>query len=178
MFDFSNKTVRQGKISNNLEKHGDEDVKAFDIPITCLLDGNELDELCGGGTAKRFFQKANGVDEPAAVFKHCEPLSFKDDFEGANVTLLIEGEGEFSYENTRVSKIELEPAIGGLTTVTFSLRVRPDDADECFALLENQNRELKLTISDAKIAKKKSGRQQDLPLGDKEAEASAASTTH
>lgn len=174
MFDFSDKTVRQGKISNNLEKHGDEDVKAFDIPITCMLDVTELDELCGAGTAKRFFEKVKGVDEPAAVFKRCDALSFKDDFDGASVSLEMEGEGELEYEDARISKIDLEPAVGGLTTVSFSLRVRPDDADECFMLLQNQNRELKLTISDAKIAKKKSAKQQDLPLGDKEPDEQAA----
>lgn len=165
MFNFGSKSARMGRISSNLEKHGEEFVKAFDIPLTVMLAAEEVDDLVGAGAAKAFFVQKDGVKELAALSTHSAPFTFDENFDQATIDLRLAGDAELQYAECKVSNLVLTPKVGGLTETKFSVRVRPD-GDECLALLEQQMREVHIAISNSKVALKKSPKQAELNLGE------------
>lgn len=164
MLTLTNKRATIGVINNRVEKHGDEDVTAFDIPVDLLLDPKELDALVGNHTHRSLFDKKGDVYEPN--FPRFDGFSLKDDFEGATVTLVLgmTDHASIEFEDCRLKSIELSPQVGGETAMSFKLQVRPEPRDYV-KLIESQNSELKISLGDARVAEKAKSKQQDLALG-------------
>lgn len=144
-----------GKIANNIENHGEEEVTAFDIPVTgILMDRPQINALLGESTADRvlFNTKRGGGVEPS--LKCFAPFVLKDSYDGATVSFKF-GEGakdQFTLKDCKVKGVTLEPQNGGNTVIDLKLRVRPENDKQILALLGHQNRECTLTIAEAKVA--------------------------
>jgi hypothetical protein len=172
------KLCRLGKISNNLERHGEDYVTAFTIPVTeLMLSKSELnafmrDKLCWNSwydTAKR-----NSAAEPCAWWGG-ESFYVGDSYEADKGSITVSGEKELEFESTgdpkeddyraamTISKIKLTPQVGGLTELCASLYLRPGIGKTNLVLQDHQHREVKLTLIDAKVAERQK-RQPELPM--------------
>lgn len=164
MFDLAKKHCNMGIINNRVEKHGGTDVTAFDIPLSLLLDPEELNTLLGDKYKHRALFDTKG-DVATPMFPEFSGFSLKNDLEGATVTLhLGVGDYEIEFEDCNLKGIVLSPVHGGETETSFKLQCNPQNK-HITKLLDAQNTELKVTIADAKVAEKRSRKQRELPLG-------------
>jgi len=156
--------AQMGKISNNLEKHGEDDVTAFDIPVSGItLTGEEVNALIEDPYGDRWlFNTVKDLREPnVAKFK---PLEMLDSFEDATIVLTVPRGASYTFAGAKIKSITLDPQRGGETLVSFSVRVRPENDDQIVDLIDSQNREVKIDIADAKVMMKGGRKQQELPL--------------
>jgi len=160
-FELAAKRCTLGIINNRIEKNGDQDVTAFDLPITLLLDPDELNALLGDKYKHRaLFETKNGVSHP--MFPEFESFALKEDRQG-DVTLHLAGETEVEYEDVRLKSLTLSPVAGGETELRCKVQVLPQ-TKHITKLINAQNCELKISVADTKIAAKNRSKQQDLPL--------------
>jgi len=155
--------AQMGKLSNNLENHGEEEVTAFDIPISGIaLTGEEFNALLEDPYADRwlFTDKADLRESNVTRFK---PLELIDTFDDALVQMTI-NEQQFKFAGARIKGVTFEARRGGDVMLSFDVRVRPENDKEILALIGFQNREIKIDVQDAKIAVKGGRKQQELPL--------------
>lgn len=164
MLDLDSKHAQVGVINNRIEKHGDKDVTAFDIPLTVLLDPKELNNLLDDPYKHRALFDTKG-DVATPMFPEFSEFAMKHDLEGATVTLHIGHSGfEIEYKDSCLKGLVLAPLHGGETQLTFKLQCNPL-TKHIVKLLDAQNTEIKLSVADAKIAEKKKRKQRELPLG-------------
>lgn len=161
---LSDEHARMGKISNNLETHGEEEVTAFAITYELMLPEEQLDGFMG----KYFHRSLYNTDKtnlqvPVDGFRRCKPLELEEVYEGVTVTI-GDSTSEVEFKDCRASKFVLEPQVGGLTKLKVQVYLRPGIGDENLWLQEIQHTEVSITIADGKIAKKKNPAQQSLPL--------------
>lgn len=167
MLDIRDEHCRLGKISNNLEKNGEDgdEVTGFTIPITELqLGAEEINAFMEEPYADRwmFNTRARGTKEP--VSEKIKPFALKEDFDDATITLTVSGDREIELQGCKVKDVTLEPMKGGAVHVNCRIYVRPGLGKENLLLQEHQNREVRITIADAKVATKKKSGQKDLDL--------------
>lgn len=165
MLTLTDQHCTMGKIANNLEKHGDDDVTAFDIPIALVLHKEQYNVLNADQYSDRaFFNTVRGVEEPADWTRSVTwPLRHAHRYEGASITFVLSDSKEYAFEDCIVDKIQWEPKTGGVLDVTMQVRVRPGSDKQILALMHHQNRPVKVSIAEARIALKR-GLQRDLPL--------------
>jgi hypothetical protein len=181
MLDLDNKHAQVGVINNRIEKHGDKDVTAFDIPLTVLLDPKELNNLLDDPYKHRALFETKG-DVATPMFPEFSEFAMKHDLEGATVTLHIGHSGfEIEYKDSCLKGLVLAPLHGGETQLDFKLQCNPQ-TKHIVKLLDAQNTEIKLSVADAKVAEKKKRKQRELPLGpdpkaDQDDEGGDSSTT-
>lgn len=170
MISLIDKLTRLGKISNNLELHGDEEVTAFQIPVEgVMLDAKELCALLEDKFAHQLiFNDKRGLKEPTDALRKLDALKLKDNFEGATVIMTLTGDRELEFDECNLKELTLEPQVGGLTALAFKVYLRPGIGANNLLLQEHQHREVKLTITNATVAMKAKSRQQDLPLSNGE----------
>jgi len=175
---LTGKTCRLGKISNNLERHGDEHVTAFTIPITdVMLTKTELIALMRDASVHESWYA------PATKTQAAEPrpwwngerFKISETFEADAAALVLLGDREIEFESTGdpkdddyrpaavISKITLTPHAGGLTELCASLYVRPGIGKTNLTLQTAQHSEAKLTITGARVAERDKAQPQ-LPL--------------
>lgn len=176
MLNITETHATMGKLSNNLEKHGEEDVTAFDIPIDGItLRAEQVNALVEDPYADRWlFNDAKDVKEPnLAKF---EPLVMSDAFEGALVSLTMSTGQLHTFADCKIKGVTLQPRRGGDTLVGFSLRLRPENEQQILDLIDHQNATIKIDVQEAKVALKGGRKQQELPLqqGDDSGEAESA----
>lgn len=160
--------AQMGKISNNLEKHGEEDVTAFSVPLQIGLPEEQLDALMGKYFHRSLYNRKGEVWEIVDGFRRCEPIVLTDTYEGLNAALVFPGDDDgLKFAECKLRKLVLEPKHGGITQLTCSLYLRPGLGDENLVLQEHQRRAVSITISGGKIALKKNPGQPDLPFGSK-----------
>lgn len=172
MLKLDNVICRLGKIANNLERHGDEDVPEFNIPVSgVLLNAKQLNEFMADPHCDRaWFNTKGSLKEPMPWWKRGS-FSVKESLEANACTIKVSGDVEITFEvekelpACRISKISLEPQVGGMTELCFQLQVRPGINKNNLLLQEHQNREVRLTISKSHVALKR-GTQQNLALDD------------
>lgn len=154
-----------GKISNNLECHGEQEITEFSIPITgIMLTAQEVNAFLEDPYADRsFFNNKRELQEPMPWCSKTS-ITLNDRYDGAIATITVSGDQEIEFKDARLNKITLTPKLGGLTQMDFQLQIAPGLGRENLLLQEHQNREIVLCIADAKIALKKKGRQKELPL--------------
>lgn len=157
---------RLGKIGNDLEHHGDDQVTAFNVPVTTELSAAALDALLEDRYfSRRLFDEGNGRGRPTAPgdgFRKLKPLELRDAFEEVRVELVVRGKTVLTFEGCKVSKISLEPCLGGTTECSFSIHLRPATDKEILQLLHHQHREVEITMAGGKVVASK--RQAELPL--------------
>ena len=164
MLSLQKKRAQMGVINNRIEKHGDQDVTAFDIPIEMLLDPEELNDLLGDKYAHRaLFDTKGNVATP--MLPMLAAMSLTHDLDEATVTLHLAGGTELEYEKVRLKGLRIEPVHGGETGLTFKLQIRPK-TPQYAKLINAQVSEIQLTIADAKVAEKGKDKQQQLDLGE------------
>jgi hypothetical protein len=150
-----------GKVANNIEYRGDEEVTAFDIPVSgILLDLEQVKTLLDDPYADRwlFNETKSGAIEP--VTRALEPRVLKDAFEGAKVCFHI-GKAEFTLTDCKIQGVTLDPENGGNTKVNLKLRVRPESDKQILLFMGHQNREVSLEIAEAKVSLKGNKKQLD-----------------
>lgn len=158
--------ARLGKLSNNLETHGEDDrVPGFTFPVDGEIDREQLDELMGKGFASRVFDK-NG--NPAAGFTNCAPLAHRWVWAKVHADLIGEegGPSDLEFDDCRVKDLALEFHQGAMTQVHFSLYLHPGLGDANLALQRYQRCELgELVLHGGERQLKASDRQGALALG-------------
>ena len=164
--ELTKKRCVMGVINNRIEKHGDQDVTAFDIPIDLLLDPKELIAFLGPYVQRALYNTTkDGVAEPMVPEVESYPL--KDDLECKAVTLAI-GHGssdyEVEFEDARLKSLTLFLQRGGETQLKFKLQIRPQNK-HVLKLLDSQNCEIKISTGETKIAEKAKRAQGELELG-------------
>lgn len=165
MLNIDSQLARMGKIHNDIEHHGEDEKKAFDIPLTLALDSEQLRAMTGAKFLDRIlFNHRGEVIEPNEDFLLFKGRALRVAYVEASVTLELSGGMKYSYEGVSIDDIEVEPKFGGLTETKLWIRVRPSNQKEIFLLLDHQHRDVRLSIADAKLAEKKRANQQDLPL--------------
>jgi hypothetical protein len=171
MLTLSSSTCRLGKIANNLEHHGDDDVTAFDVPVIVELSDKQLNNLVDDKQFAERVYESPGRGKPripVAGFNHLKSLELSDAFDEVIVQLIMGGKFELNFEDCRLSKIKLDLGMAANTECRFSIRLRPKTDKEILQLLHYQNREVEISTSGGKVSVDK--RQQDLPLGGDESE--------
>lgn len=187
-FELDSLEVKLGKISNNIEMHGTEEVIAYDVPFEGLVPPKQLEGLLGEYCDRTMFNTKAELVEPSELFKHTAmPLSYDESLTAKHVRLVLSdnvardfgGETEDDEGNSRaqlcpISKLRYEPKPGGLVWIAGSIRLRPSDEAESWALLQHQHRSAKLSVSETAIALKKGAKQQELALSSPEQPSAAA----
>jgi len=164
MLSLQKKRAQMGVINNRIEKHGDQDVTAFDIPIEMLLDPEELNDLLGDKYAHRaLFDTKGNVATP--MLPMLAAMSLTHDLDEATVTLHLAGGTELEYEDVRLKGLRIAPIHGGETELTFKLQILPK-TPQYAKLINAQVSEIQLSLADAKVAEKRKDKQQQLDLGE------------
>lgn len=183
MFSLTDEHARLGKISNNLERHGDEDtVTGFTLPLKLRIDRNQLLELMGAE-----FNAAAWLGSSEAVpwIRRVLPLALEGETYAEVKSAIIVGGNlepahgkELLFENCRVSQIKIVAlAPGGITEIHCHLYVRPGIGSENLLLQEYQEREVAVQMTSGKLRVKADKAQQDLPLNDPSNPPTATSTS-
>jgi hypothetical protein len=125
-------------INVRTEKHGEENVPAVDIPFTDIfLDKEEFNGLLQDeGAHDAFFTEERGKQiEPR--FQGIAAISLSDKFTGARVTFTRNGADaeNIVLKPAKISKVKLEPQIGGLTLISFTVQGNPSDYTDVLGLL-------------------------------------------
>jgi hypothetical protein len=153
MLELRKSTCRFGKFSNNLDKHGDDDLTAFDVPVVLELTADELNALTDDKLfSHRLFDSAHEGRPitPGDGFSKIAPLKFRDAFEETQVDLALSGKTQMHFPSCRITKITLEPRLGGTTECSFSVHLKPASDKEILLLLHHQKREVVISISGGK----------------------------
>lgn len=156
---------RIGKMSNNLEKHGEDDVPGHTYPVSGEIDSTQLDDLMGKGFAKRIFTETGA---PAPGFANCAPLAHQWRWAKVHADWIGEEGGPALFELTdcAVKDLTLEFHEGRMTVVKFSLYLHPEFGDVNTGLQKWQRQELgELVLDGGERQLKVSDRQAKLPLG-------------
>lgn len=154
---------KPGKISNNLEKHGDDEVVVFAIPISAVVDEATANAIAGDPYFTRsIFNDNKGFLEPMSW--HRQPIAFPEKYEGAVATFRLMSDEDLEFSDARIQGIEALGQPGGMVRVDFQLQVQPGLDRENLLLQETQHHEIRLSIFDAKVALKKNAKQRNLEL--------------
>ncbi|MEP7314259.1 MAG: hypothetical protein ABI859_16870 [Pseudomonadota bacterium] len=166
MLNIALTTAHMGKLANNIEHHGAEDKNAFDLPISEIeLSLEQLRQLFDDAHADVALYNTTRTGDVEPYLPIMNPHPIHGDFKDA-VALFNIGGLEFTLQGCKISKLELELQRGGVSKLSFTLRVRPEKDKQFLAFLGHQNRTIKLDIQDAKLAEKGGREQPSLFDGD------------
>src|SRR5579862_9551402 len=162
MLTLKKQRAEMGVINNRLERHGDQDVTAFDMPLSTLLDPDQFDACLGKGAHDRLYRK-EGRSYKVAI-EEIETIPLRHDLEGAAVTLHFD-KSDIEFEKATLKDPTLELIDGGETQLRFKLQVRPENK-HLTRLLDAQRTDFNISIDDAKIIEEKAKQAQGkLELG-------------
>lgn len=145
---ITRRTATMGSgINTRTEKHGDEDILAFDIPIKGVpLTQEDLEEVTLNKSAyKLLYRKVrNRPDEPVwgQLF---QPLAMNAKVKGANVTLYV-GRKALKLIDVNLAKVRIEIVSGGISLLHFQIQCKPALDDTLEALFEKVNKPIDLAI--------------------------------
>lgn len=162
-FSLSKRTGKIGpSINTRTEKHGDDDVPGIDIPVSgILLDAGELAVLLQDGAAhESFFTNARSKHPEPRFLDVLPVLNLQGKFEDAKVTLAAGRNQAVILKPAKVSKIRLEPQVGGLTAMSCTVQGNPDDHTDVLDML---NKSCTIAILNAKLEDRDD--EPELPLG-------------
>jgi hypothetical protein len=166
MFAINRATCTMGKISNNLETHGDEDVPAWTIPLVgILIDAHTLEELLHDCHASEGFFKRNadGQLEPRPWVTYAEPIALTEAYDGLATSIKF-GDELIEFDRCRLKDLTLGRFFPGAAQLDCKLQLYPGLDHANLVLQAMQNHPIVLTIESAKVAAKKKLKQQELPL--------------
>ncbi len=164
-FALTDEHAQLGKISNNLEKHGEDDlITGFTLPLRLRIDRNQLVELMGEDFDKAVWAADGSCADWA---RRVLPLELDGEVYVEVAAALSLGGRELEFTDSRVTKLQmLAFAPGGITELKCHLYLRPGIGDENLLLQEYQEQEISVSISSGKLRVKSDKVQQQLPLGD------------
>lgn len=118
-------------INSRTQKHGDENVPAFDIPLTAImLTQEELNTLMNEPltSVAWFNDRKDGLAEP--LFKNIKHFSLTDTYEASSVTIGVGlKEQLFTLEDCKLVKLKLSPCVGGLTELKLTVQAKIDETN-------------------------------------------------
>lgn len=152
-------------INTRTEKHGEEDVPGLDIPLSGIMLTRE--ELCvvlqDEAAFDSLFTTSRGSQhEPR--FQNIKALQMDSKLEDAKVTLVLDDDAPLIFKPAKISKITLEPQIGGLTAMSCTVQGNPSDHLDVIGML---NSKCRVTILNAKMGEKPEG-EPELPMEHKD----------
>lgn len=152
-------------INTRVEKHGDNDVTALDIPLSGIsLAAAELNALLlePGAHDALFERNGSGFDPRIAALG---TLRLKNKIEGANVSIHV-GLGKDSLElvDCKLARVQLDPQPGGRTDLSVQVQCTPTIDKHVTKLLEHLGADVEV-----EIVVDGYGDQQALPLDKDEA---------
>jgi hypothetical protein len=132
------------------EKHGKDGVQlCIDISVRGYhIDEGELDHILGAKAWASLFNAANGKGKPAEpFFRNIAPIVCSDEFEGCDAKFSLGlTDAAIEFEDAFISKIVLEPQIGGLTLMNFTVSVEIEDEGDVASLLRCMGDESTVSI--------------------------------
>ncbi len=133
-------TKRQGKIGKSVntrtEMHGKDEIPGQDIPLSgIILSAEELCVLCDESTAVEGLFRVE-EDQYVPRFLAVSRLPIEHKFENATVKL-SGGVPSTTYKNGKIKSIWLKPLGGGLTEMSCTLQVNPENGDPSAQMLIN-----------------------------------------
>lgn len=160
--------ARMGKISNNLELHGEAQsvITGFTLPLELQVPRSQLVVLMGEDFDRAVWTiDATGMIVGVDWARRLLPLALEGETYVGVAAMLILGGRELEFADSRVSKIELLAfGNGGITHVKLHLYVRPGIGSENLLLQEYQEHEVAVSMSSGKLRVKADKAQQQLPL--------------
>ncbi len=126
-------TKRPAKIGKSVntrtEMHGKDEVPGQDIPLFgIVLNVEELCAVTDEETAGTGFFKMDG-DQYVPRILALDPQTLGHKFANATVKLSGGGLPVTTYKNAKIKGIVLEPQTGGMTLMSCTLQVNPDNGD-------------------------------------------------
>ena len=160
--------AKMGKISNNLEKHGEAEanITGFTIPLELQVPRPQLAELMGDVFDRSVWTlNSTGMLVGVDWARRLLPLALVDEVYVGVAAVLGLGGRELEYTDSRVSRIELLAfGNGGITHVKAHLYLRPGIGSENLLLQEYQEHEVAVMLSAGKLRVKADKAQAELPL--------------
>lgn len=160
--------ARLGKISNNLELHGEAQsvITGFTLPIELQVPRPQLVQLMGEEFDRAVWRlDAAGMVTGTDWARRLLPLSLTGETYVGVAAALGLGGRELEFADCQWSKIELLAfGNGGITHVKGHLYVRPGIGSENLLLQEFQEHEIAASISSGKLRVKADKAQQQLAL--------------
>jgi hypothetical protein len=152
------------------EKHGKDGVQlCIDVSVRGFhIDESELNHLLGDKAFNALFVTANGKGKPAEpMFRNIAPIVCHDEFEGCDAVFSLGLTGEtVEYDDAFISRIVLEPQVGGLTLMNFTVSVEIEDENDVAQLLRCMGDESTVSIFlGGKHVPKDAKAQQSLDIG-------------
>lgn len=146
-------TKRPAKIGKSVntrtEMHGTDEVPGLDIPITgMLLNDVELGLVNDDPeTYQRWYRtdKALGV---VPAFPAVEVIHIEHKFENASVRMTGSSIDDATFGNAKIKSIRFARQIGGLTMMSFTLQVNPENGIDVPKLL---NAKISIGIKSAEL---------------------------
>ena len=160
-----NLTKRPAKIGKSVntrtEMHGKDEVPGQDIPVHgIVLNAEELCAVTDEDTAATGFFKMDG-DQYVPRILALNPGTLSHKFSNATVKLSGGGLPATTYKNAKVKSIVLEPQTGGMTLMSCTLQVNPENGDPSAQQLINAK--VSITLK-AELELEADDDQLDLPL--------------
>lgn len=157
-------TKRPAKIGKSVntrtEMHGKDEVPGQDIPLSgILLNVEELRALSDEETAGEGLFKMEG-DQYVPRFLCFGPIPIAHKFENATVKM-SGGVRVTTYKNGKIKSIYVNPVGGGMTEMTCTLQVNPQNGDP--SAQELINAKVSITLK-AELESEPDEDQPDLPL--------------
>jgi hypothetical protein len=126
-------TKRPAKIGKSVntrtEMHGKDEVPGQDIPITgIVLNAEELCAVTDEETAATGFFKMDG-DQYVPRILALNPGTLGHKFSNATIKMSGGGLPVTTYRNAKVKGIVLEPQTGGMTLMSCTLQVNPENGN-------------------------------------------------
>lgn len=160
-----------GKMTNNVETHGDEPVPGcFAVPVVLMLKPDQLEGLMGKYFSRSLYNTdaATQLMSPVDGFRRIKPLQLEDVYEDVTVRIGERAGADVvrkeEFRGSKFSKIQFELTVGGMTKTDGQIYVHAGLGDRNLWLQKLQNHEIQIEIVDGKIAAKKNPAQQQLPL--------------
>ena len=158
-------------INSRTERHGDDDVLAFDIPLSSImLNAGELNEILNEPNASEilFDQRTDGLKEP--LFKNLKAFQIEGKFEDSTLSLAVGLKQELlEFTNVTLKSLKLEPKVGGLTELSLTVRCTPELDHQLTTLFAFMNHDAEVYLEIGESTEKPS-KQPELPLDASESE--------
>lgn len=130
-------------INTRTEKHGEDNVAALDIPVTFLIDAQELCVIAKSPeAAHRLFHVERGkhLDQSTAALPGFKALALTEKVESCTVRLGL-GDLELTLPDATLAKVKVTPKFGGKSEVDATIQTAPDFDEGILALFEHMGGE-------------------------------------
>lgn len=153
-----------GKYSNNLEKHGEKEVSCWAVPFTnVMLSYEQYNLLVADPHGDRaIFNQRKEVYEPTPWLRVVR-LDFRETFEEVEASIAFSDKLVEEFVGCRVKILELRPLTTRVVATDLQIQLYPN-RKQLVLIHEHQHHEVRLSISNAKVAEKKRSTQQELEL--------------